>query len=100
MTEPVKEADENHLIAERRAKLAQLRGQGVAFPNDFRRTHFAGELHAAHDQASAEQLEALAHGGDGGRTHDGQARHGQGQLRDYCRSLRIDTAVPAGGVAG
>ena len=27
--------DENHLIAERRAKLAALRTQGVAFPNDF-----------------------------------------------------------------
>ena len=60
MSEPVNDADENHLIAERRAKLAQLREQGVAFPNDFRRTHLAGELHAAHDQSSAEQLEAQA----------------------------------------
>jgi lysyl-tRNA synthetase class 2 len=60
MTEPVKEVDENHLIAERRAKLAQLRVQGVAFPNDFRRLHLAGELRAGHDQDSAEQLEALA----------------------------------------
>ena len=29
--------DENHLIAERRAKLSALREKGVAFPNDFRR---------------------------------------------------------------
>jgi lysyl-tRNA synthetase, class II len=36
--------DENHLIAERRAKLAALRGQGVAFPNDFRRIDYAGNL--------------------------------------------------------
>ena len=36
--------DENHLIAERRAKLAALRGQGVAFPNDFRRSDYAGDL--------------------------------------------------------
>ena len=50
--------DENHLIAERRAKLAKIRGQGVAFPNDFRRTALAGELAAAHAQASAEELEA------------------------------------------
>jgi lysyl-tRNA synthetase class 2 len=49
--------DENKLIAERRAKLAALRAQGFAFPNDFRRTHLAGELHAAHADASAEQLE-------------------------------------------
>jgi lysyl-tRNA synthetase, class II len=60
MTEPVKETDENHLIAERRAKLAQLREHGVAFPNDFRRAHLAGELHAAHGAATAEQLEAAA----------------------------------------
>ncbi|KAB8314461.1 lysine--tRNA ligase [Tolypothrix campylonemoides VB511288] len=53
--------DENHLIAERRAKLAALRGQGVAFPNDFRRTHFAGDLQAEFADAgrwSAEALEA------------------------------------------
>ena len=30
------ELDENSLIAERRAKLTTLRGQGIAFPNDFR----------------------------------------------------------------
>ena len=49
--------DENRLIAERRAKLATLRTQGIAFPNDFRRTHLAGQLHAAHAQASAAELE-------------------------------------------
>jgi len=36
--------DENHLIAERRAKLHALREKGVAFPNDFRRHHYAGDL--------------------------------------------------------
>jgi lysyl-tRNA synthetase class II len=30
------QTDENHLIAERRGKLAALRTQGIAFPNDFR----------------------------------------------------------------
>jgi lysyl-tRNA synthetase, class II len=60
MTEPVNDVDENHLIAERRAKLALLRQLGVAFPNDFRRVHLAGELRAAHDHENAEQLEALA----------------------------------------
>lgn len=38
--------DENHLIAERRAKLAALRAQGVAYPNDFRRADYAGDLQA------------------------------------------------------
>ena len=38
--------DENHLIAERRAKLAALREQGIAFPNDFKRDDFAGDLQA------------------------------------------------------
>src|SRR5690606_6456529 len=41
--------DENHLIAERRAKLAELRARGVAFPNDFRRLDHAGDLHAEYD---------------------------------------------------
>ncbi len=43
MTDPT-HTDENHLIAERRAKLAALREQGIAFPNDFRRADFAGDL--------------------------------------------------------
>ena len=41
--------DENQLIAERRAKLAALRANGVAFPNDFVPTHRALALHEAHD---------------------------------------------------
>ncbi len=40
------DAEVNHLIAERRAKLERVREQGVAFPNDFRRDALAGELHA------------------------------------------------------
>ncbi|WP_338845103.1 lysine--tRNA ligase [Massilia sp. W12] len=52
--------DENHIIAERRAKLAALREKGVAFPNDFRPTHKAAALHAAHDASEAEALEAQA----------------------------------------
>jgi len=35
--------DENHIIAERREKLAQLRKNGVAFPNDFVPTHHAAD---------------------------------------------------------
>jgi lysyl-tRNA synthetase class 2 len=38
--------DEHKLIAQRRQKLDQLREQGNAFPNDFRRDALAAELHA------------------------------------------------------
>ena len=37
--------DENHIIAERREKLAQIRKQGIAFPNDFQPSHLASDLH-------------------------------------------------------
>ncbi len=52
--------DENHLIAERRAKLARLRERGVAFPNDFRRNALAGDLAVAYGEKSAQILEADA----------------------------------------
>jgi lysyl-tRNA synthetase class 2 len=41
---PTPPADENGLIAERRAKLAAIRARGVAFPNDFKPKHRAAEL--------------------------------------------------------
>jgi lysyl-tRNA synthetase, class II len=50
--------DENHLIAERRAKLTALREAGNAFPNDFRRMHYAGVLQTEHEKSEAGQLEA------------------------------------------
>jgi lysyl-tRNA synthetase class 2 len=50
--------DENHLIAERRAKLAKLRERGPAYPNDFRRSAFAADLAAAYGDKSAEALDA------------------------------------------
>jgi len=52
--------DDNHLIAERRAKLTALRGQGIAFPNDFRRTDHAGDLQAEFADADAWTADALA----------------------------------------
>ena len=57
--------DENFLIAERRGKLAQLREGGIAFPNDFKRTHFAGDLQA--EFADAERWNAEALEGEGRR---------------------------------
>lgn len=52
-------ADENQLIAERREKLAALRRQGVAFPNDFKPRHHAADLHAQFDARPGDELEAL-----------------------------------------
>jgi lysyl-tRNA synthetase class 2 len=49
---------ENHLIAERKAKLERLRGQGNAFPNDFRRNASADELHTAYGAHAPEWFEA------------------------------------------
>jgi lysyl-tRNA synthetase class 2 len=51
-------ADENKIIAERRAKLAHIRSQGVAFPNDFRPQHKMSELKEKFGAKSREELEA------------------------------------------
>jgi lysyl-tRNA synthetase class 2 len=48
--------DENQIIAERRAKLAELRRAGPAFPNDFTRTHRMARLHAEHGSAERDAL--------------------------------------------
>jgi lysyl-tRNA synthetase class 2 len=50
--------DENEQIAQRRAKLAELRGRGVAFPNDFKRNVVAGELHAEYGGKETAWFEA------------------------------------------
>ena len=48
----------NHLIGERRAKLATLREQGNAYPNDFRRDALAADLLATYAERDAQWLEA------------------------------------------
>ncbi len=50
--------DENQIIAERRNKLAAIRKSGIAFPNDFNRTHLSGDLLAAYRELSHDELEA------------------------------------------
>jgi lysyl-tRNA synthetase, class II len=59
MSDDARPADENALIAERRGKLKALRGQGVAYPNDFRRSDYAGDLQAAHADAGRWTGDAL-----------------------------------------
>ena len=49
--------DENRYIAQRRDKLSQLREQGQAYPNHFRRADFAQNLHDDHGALSREVLE-------------------------------------------
>ena len=51
--------DENQIIAERRAKLTELRTHGHAYPNDFRRDSLAADLHAQHDAKSDDELAPL-----------------------------------------
>jgi lysyl-tRNA synthetase class 2 len=59
MTEPTTPPaqDENQIIAERRAKLAELRRAGQAYPNDFRRDSLAADLHGLHGSEGNETLE-------------------------------------------
>ena len=52
--------DENHIIAERRAKLAKLREEGVAYPNDFVRKDLFGDLRAEHGEKTREELDEAA----------------------------------------
>jgi len=50
-------SEENKLIAERRQKLQHIRdNQDVAFPNQFRRSHEAAQLHAQYDALDKETL--------------------------------------------
>ena len=51
--------DENHIVAERRAKLAQWRESGRAYPNNFSRENTAGKLNELYGEKSREELEAL-----------------------------------------
>tara|TARA_R110001583_G_scaffold24563_1_gene89666 strand:+ start:6062 stop:7564 length:1503 start_codon:yes stop_codon:yes gene_type:complete len=55
---PLNAQDENHLIAERREKLAQWRQTGRAFPNDFSRENTAGKLDELYSEKEPEVLEA------------------------------------------
>ena len=57
---PTLTGDENQLITERREKLAAIRQQGVAFPNDFKPTHRAAELARQHGDEPNETLEPRA----------------------------------------
>lgn len=52
--------EENKLIAQRKEKLAAVREQGIAFPNDFRRDSLCADLQKQYEGKSKEELEAAA----------------------------------------
>ena len=52
------EQDENRLIAQRREKLNELRKEGNAFPNDFRRNVLNAELAAEYNETDSDTLKA------------------------------------------
>ncbi|MBD1553690.1 lysine--tRNA ligase [Pseudomonas typographi] len=51
--------EENKLIAQRKEKLAAVRAQGQAFPNDFRRDSLCDELQKQYAGKTKEELQAL-----------------------------------------
>jgi len=55
---PATAPDENHIIAERREKLAAWRATGRAFPNDFSRENTAGKLDELYGDKDPEALDA------------------------------------------
>jgi len=57
----IQEQDENQLIKLRREKLAAIREQGVAFPNDFKQENDAAALQAAFDDKDKAWLEENPH---------------------------------------
>ena len=52
--------EENKLIAQRKEKLAAVRTQGNAFPNDFRRDSLCADLQKQYADKTKEELEAAA----------------------------------------
>lgn len=49
--------DENQIIAIRREKLGEIRKQGIAFPNQFKRDAFAGDLQAQYGETEKAELD-------------------------------------------
>jgi len=102
--------DENFIIAERRAKLAALREQGVAFPNDFRPEHKAADLHAQYGELSNEQLDAnpvkvsvagrmmlkrVMGKASFATIQDGSGRHAEGRIQLYITNDNAGEATHA-----
>jgi len=59
-TEIKPEISENEQIAQRKAKLAEMRTQGQAYPNQFKRNYLAAELMAEYAEKETDALTQLA----------------------------------------
>jgi lysyl-tRNA synthetase, class II len=57
----IEQIDENELIAQRKAKLVELRAKGQAYPNDFRRDSLAQEIHQQFNDQDNEELQSKKH---------------------------------------
>jgi len=94
--------DENKLVAERRAKLAELRSRGNPFPNDFRRTAMAADLQRDFAGSSKEDLEAAnrEYAVAGRLVRDRGAflllQDGSGQIQLYVNRKGLDEETLAG----
>lgn len=53
-------AEDNEIIAQRKSRLNDLREQGNAFPNDFRRNAVAAEIHDRYGELDKDELESEA----------------------------------------
>lgn len=53
-------SDENRLIAQRRDKLNAIKAQRNAFPNSFRRSDYAADIHSSYADKDKEALAELA----------------------------------------
>ena len=91
--------DENHLIAERRAKLAKLRERGNPFPNDFRRSALAGDLLSAYHAKTGELLDAESDARQRCGPDARQAGDGQSEFRENRGFERLDSTVLATSIA-
>ena len=72
--------EDNKLIAERRAKLAELREGGNPFPNDFRRDATAAELQEKYGDKSKEELAEMGIQGDIVGVRGTLSKSGKGDL--------------------
>ena len=52
--------EENKLVAQRKEKLAAIREQGNAFPNDFRRDNYCADLQKQYAEKTKEELAEAA----------------------------------------
>jgi len=60
-TESTVQSDDNRLVAERRAKLAAIRAERNAYPNDFRPNAYAADLQAEFGDIEKPALEEKDH---------------------------------------